>query len=168
MTIPVYDAPKYFARRYFNGIWPSGVGVEIPLPIEEFLEIYAKPIPTEVGIGISLQKVAPRFAVRVQAAAQLTFAATRPQDPSIIAKISSEDYIQVRIKSDAETRTVGTLVIPNRLDNLLDVNPEGEIAGATVIYDANTDTYFVKRANYDELEGVFDPSTISTITGGKF
>jgi len=77
-----------------------------------------------------------------------------------------EDYIQVRLTK--EIHSVASLSLPVRLDQLLDVDPVGEIAGATVIYDANTDTYFVKRANLDQIEGYLPPGSLVKLDGGKF
>lgn len=37
----------------------------------------------------------------------------------------------------------------NRLDNLVDVDPSGEANNATLVYDAETDTYVVRQINLD-------------------
>lgn len=47
-----------------------------------------------------------------------------------------------------------------RLDNLTDVVANGEIDGATLVYDANTDKYIVKTLTMEEIDGALD--------GGEF
>lgn len=41
------------------------------------------------------------------------------------------------------------LVLSNRLDQLLDVNPSGEDDNATLVYDSASDTYVVKQIDLD-------------------
>jgi hypothetical protein len=55
-----------------------------------------------------------------------------------------------------------------RLDKLFDVNPTGETAGATVVYDPGTDTYIVKKLDFEDIEG--DPGDIdlTEVDGGSF
>ena len=48
----------------------------------------------------------------------------------------------VTIKKDS-------LVVSNRLDQLLDVNPNGEANNATLVYDSASDTYVVKQIDLD-------------------
>ena len=68
------------------------------------------------------------------------------------------------------TTVEGMPVTPTqgRLDQLTDVNPTGEIAGATVVYDANTDTYIVKKLDFEDITG--DPGDINLdeVDGGVF
>jgi hypothetical protein len=208
MTIPVYDAPRYFARRYFNGIWPSGVSDVVDIPISPVTGINARLIQAE-GISVGIEP--PPFAIQVQLSQQLetraisrpyisgistklispevfTFATSEAEDPDISAKfitpqaftfaetdteapdisaeLLNENYVQVQLSG--EVHSVETLSFTTRLDELLDVDPVGEIDGATVIYDANTDTYFVKRANLDQIEGFLPPGTLTRLDGGSF
>jgi hypothetical protein len=43
-----------------------------------------------------------------------------------------------------------------RLDHLLDVNPDGEIAGAVPVYNAGNDTYVVRQLDLGEVVGTLD------------
>jgi hypothetical protein len=46
-----------------------------------------------------------------------------------------------------------------RLDHLQDVVPDGEITGATLIYDATTDKYVVEKMNLSNTVGNLDGGT---------
>ena len=46
-----------------------------------------------------------------------------------------------------------------RLDHLQDVLPEGEINGATLVYDATTDKYVVEKLNLSNTVGNLDGGT---------
>jgi hypothetical protein len=46
-----------------------------------------------------------------------------------------------------------------RLDKLGDVNANGEINGATLVYDSDNDTYFVKKLNLADTVGDLDGGT---------
>ena len=46
-----------------------------------------------------------------------------------------------------------------RLDELIDVNATNEIDGASLVYDANSDVYIVKKLDFDEIEGELDGGT---------
>ena len=43
-----------------------------------------------------------------------------------------------------------------RLDRLTDVDATNEIAGATLVYNSPTDTYVVKKLEFDNVEGNLD------------
>jgi hypothetical protein len=49
-----------------------------------------------------------------------------------------------------------TLVGPNRLDRLLDVDATGEIENATLVYNADTDKYVVKKLDFANVTGSLD------------
>jgi hypothetical protein len=44
----------------------------------------------------------------------------------------------------------------NRLDHLKDVNPFGEVDGATLVYDSVNDTYNVKKLDLANITGDLD------------
>lgn len=44
----------------------------------------------------------------------------------------------------------------NRLDHLKDVNPFGEVDGATLVYDSINDTYNVKKLDLADITGDLD------------
>jgi hypothetical protein len=46
-----------------------------------------------------------------------------------------------------------------RLDKLTDVNANGEINGATLVYDSDNDTYFVKKLDLADTVGYLDGGT---------
>jgi hypothetical protein len=80
--------------------------------------------------------------------------------------------IKVKLKQQAKIKTqtsLGEPTVPsrisatlftNRLDSLNDVNAIGEISGATLVYNANTDVYSVERLNFEDIDGSMD--------GGEF
>jgi hypothetical protein len=71
--------------------------------------------------------------------------------------------------SSSETVSVDSLPITtNRMDHLADVNASGEIKGATVVYDPDTDTYFVKKLNFADIDGDAGDIGITEIDGGNF
>jgi len=45
---------------------------------------------------------------------------------------------------------------PNRLDRLLDVDATGEIENATLVYNADTDKYVVKKLDFANVTGSLD------------
>ena len=45
---------------------------------------------------------------------------------------------------------------PNRLDRLLDVDATGEIENATLVYNADTDKYVVKKLDLADVTGALD------------
>jgi hypothetical protein len=68
------------------------------------------------------------------------------------------------------TTVEGMPVTPTqgRLDQLTDVDPAGEIKGATLVYDANTDTYVTKKLDFEDIEGDPGDIDITEIDGGAF
>ena len=48
------------------------------------------------------------------------------------------------------------LIGPNRLDRLLDVDATGEIENATLVYNADTDKYVVKKLDFANVTGSLD------------
>lgn len=58
------------------------------------------------------------------------------------------------------TPTLSSVTASTRIDNLLDVNPIGEIDGATLVYEAATDKYVVKKLDLSNVSGGLD--------GGEF
>lgn len=52
-----------------------------------------------------------------------------------------------------------TLDNVTRLDRLEDVNATGEVDKATLVYDANTDTYVVKQIEFGDISGDLDGGT---------
>jgi hypothetical protein len=73
----------------------------------------------------------------------------------IIAKINNNRTINsnapVVLKN--VTNAVGGV---SRLDHLLDVVPTGETAGATLVYDSDTDKYIVKKLDLADVTGNLD------------
>ena len=78
---------------------------------------------------------------------------------------------QLSIGKIISTETVSVDSYPritNRLDNLEDVNASGETSGATVVYDADTDTYDVKKLTFDDIDGNVEDIELAEIDGGGF
>ena len=52
-----------------------------------------------------------------------------------------------------------SLIATTRLDRLTDVVANNEISGATLVYEASTDKYFVKKLDLSDVTGDLDGGT---------
>lgn len=74
---------------------------------------------------------------------------------SIRVKINAGSTITAKVAagSGSGLSTTGTPVSVatnnRRIDNMLDVDPSGEVDNSTLVYDAATDTYIVKEMDLD-------------------
>jgi 4-hydroxyphenylpyruvate dioxygenase-like putative hemolysin len=57
-----------------------------------------------------------------------------------------------------QTSTISSTGV-SRLDHLKDVNPSGEVDGATLVYDSINDTYNVKKLDLANITGDLDGGT---------
>lgn len=70
-------------------------------------------------------------------------------------QISADETSGVINTSTPVTLKGGISVTP-RLDSLIDVDATQETTGATLVYDSPTDTYVVKKLEFDNVEGNLD------------
>ena len=121
---------------------------------------FAKTTPST---GIGAKKISPSESIKASPTGEEDMGKT------IKIVVNQANTGQLITKQPATT-VEGMPVTPTqgRLDQLTDVDPQGEIEGATVVYDANTDTYIVKKLDFEDIEG--DPGDIdlTEVDGGNF
>lgn len=81
---------------------------------------------------------------------------------SIKVKLKTQPKITTNIQLGQPTvpARIAASIISSRLDQLTDVNASGETDGATLVYDAVTDTYVTEKLNFEDVAG--------NLNGGEF
>lgn len=81
---------------------------------------------------------------------------------TIKVKLKQQPKITTNIQLGEQTipTRISASLFTGRLDQLTDVNAAGEIDGATLVYNAATDTYVTEKLNLSDIDG--------NLNGGEF
>lgn len=81
---------------------------------------------------------------------------------TIKVKLKTQPKITTNIQLGEQTvpTRISASLFTGRLDQLSDVNAAGEIDGATLVYNAATDTYVTEKLNLSDIDG--------NLNGGEF
>lgn len=81
---------------------------------------------------------------------------------TIKVKLKTQPKITTNIQLGEQTipTRISASLFTGRLDQLTDVNAAGEIDGATLVYNAATDTYVTEKLNLSDIDG--------NLNGGEF
>lgn len=81
---------------------------------------------------------------------------------TIKVKLKQRPKITTNIQLGEQTipTRISASLFTGRLDQLTDVNAAGEIDGATLVYNAATDTYVTEKLNLSDIDG--------NLNGGEF
>jgi hypothetical protein len=77
---------------------------------------------------------------------------------TIKVKLKEQPKITTNIQLGEQTvpTRISASLFTGRLDQLTDVNASGETDGATLVYNAETDTYVTEKLNFGDIDGGVD------------